>query len=214
MTDEPDFAIAVHHRTLSKEHRTASQPHSEAVADILAYRLVELQCSPIRGGFDGGHLQNVHHYVCQDIYDRAGELRVSDVDGLAAEELEQSLDKILDRLASEDYLRGLEPDEWAPRAAGYVGEIESLHPFDLGDGVAIREFALELARKNQLNLQWDQAAERSATETLALLQQTEQAANFRRVIMLAMDIEPRATRPTRGKDIENTIDRVPYGAMF
>ncbi len=35
----------------------------KAEADFAGYRLVELQCSPVRGSFDSAHLQNIHHYL-------------------------------------------------------------------------------------------------------------------------------------------------------
>ena len=37
--------------------------------------LAELQASPIRGGFDSSHLQEIHRYLYQDVFDWAGELR-------------------------------------------------------------------------------------------------------------------------------------------
>ncbi len=40
-----------------------------------AVRLVQLESSPIQGGFDLKHLQSVHRHIFQDVYAWAGELR-------------------------------------------------------------------------------------------------------------------------------------------
>src|SRR5699024_9796728 len=42
---------------------------------LAASRVVELELNPIDGRFDFAHLQAIHHYILQDVYDWAGELR-------------------------------------------------------------------------------------------------------------------------------------------
>ncbi len=51
------------------------------------------------------------------------------------------------RLAQEKYLRGLPPDQFARRAAYYLGEINVLHPFREGNGRTQRVFFTDLARQ-------------------------------------------------------------------
>ncbi len=152
-----------------------------AEADFTALRLVELQCSPVRGGFDSAHLQDIHRHLYQDLYGQAGELRK----GTA-----QSLDTVLDRLRAEDLLKGRGPAAWAARSSDYIQELTDLRPFPGGNSVALREFASELASKNQLGLAWDQVS--------AAQQQEIESANLRRLVMLAMDKDPSPHRPSRG----------------
>jgi cell filamentation protein len=208
MTDEPDFTVMGNARPNDTGHHSKQGGVIQEAADMLAYRLVELQCSPLRGGFNAPHLQNMHHYLYQDLYPGAGELRDVDKKELSANRLEQSLDEVFDRLASENYLRGLAPDEWTGRVARYAAEIEALQPFESGNGAAIREFVAELARKNQLNLQWDQSAETPDAETSAIILHQEQSTSLRRLIMLAMDRDPKPFPPTRGGSAERFSDRV------
>ena len=207
MAEEPDFTIMGNVRPNDTGHHSEQRGLIQEAADMLAYRLVELQCSPLRGGFNAAHLQNMHHYLYQDSYPRAGELRDIDNKELSVDRLEQSLDEVFDRLASENYLRGLVPGEWTGRAAGYAAEIEALRPFGSGNGTAIREFVVELARKNQLNLQWDKSAETLDFERSAIILHQEQSAGLRRLIMLAMDRDPKPFSPTRGERTEHEIDR-------
>src|SRR5699024_11953535 len=47
---------------------------------LAASRVVELELNPIDGRFDFAHLQAIHHYILQDVYDWAGELRTSDTE--------------------------------------------------------------------------------------------------------------------------------------
>jgi len=177
-------------------------------ADIMAYRLVELQCSPICGGFDAAHLQNIHHYIFQGLHEGAGELRRPDAQDQIEVNVEQSLNKVLDRLSTDNFLRGLSPEEWTSKAAVLIAELNALNLFDIGGDVALREFALELANKNYIGLQWDTFAPISESETLIAIDQQAQTANLRRMVMLAMDSNPERRRPSRGDMLTQGIERV------
>ena len=198
----PDISDPLHNRTVGTDY-----PHPLA-GDMISYRLVELQCSPIQGGFDTAHLQNIHHYLHQDLYDWAGELRSVDLHNLPVSDLERSVDRILDRLASENHLRGLRPEDWSDRTGDYLFELGALEPFRTGTGVTLREFATELARKNQLSLQWDRLPSVDVADSLRLHQQQAQSANLRRMIMLAMDRHPSLSRPSRGDSHELRLERL------
>jgi len=203
MLEETDFTIPGTATLRNKLGITDPSRLNKVEADISGYRLVELQCSPIRGSFDAAHLQNIHHYIYQDLYDWAGELRLTDGDMV-----QQSLDRILDRLGADNHLRGLSPHEWTAKATDWVNELGALQPFEKGNGVTLREFASELARKNQLGLQWDAAAALPTEEAFADLQQEAQASNLRRLIMLAMDKDVPALRPSRGDRLETAVERI------
>ena len=76
-----------------------------------------------------------------------------------------------------------------------------------GIEIALHEFAVELARKNNLSLQWD-ATPDLAADSMALLSQAEQSANLRRLIMLAMDTDPIVQHSNSGHRIERDMDSV------
>ena len=178
-----------------------------AEADLAALRLVELRIAPIPGGFDSVHLQEIHHHVYQDLYDWAGELRGVDAGNRHTPEVATSLNAILDRLGRENHLKGLGPEEWSHSASAYIYDLGTIQPFLAGNDVALREFAEELARKNNLSLRWQTAPEINVTEVTSHLHQSEQPANIRRIIMLAMDTDPSSLRPSRGQIMERGIER-------
>ena len=177
-----------------------------ATADFTVLRLAELQTSPVRGGFDSSHLREIHHHLFQDLYDWAGELRGIDAADVPASRLEKSLDSLFDRLARENHLKGYSPEEWARSASAYVYDLGVLQPFLAGNEIALREFAAELARKNDIALQWEATAD--IGDMMTQLRQPEQAGNLRRIIMLAMDTSPGPQLPSRGNASEHGMERL------
>jgi cell filamentation protein len=185
---------------------TDPQQLATVEADLTAFRLAELRTAPIRGGFDSLHLQEIHRHVYQDLYDWAGELRRVDAGNQHTPEVATSLNAIFDRLGRENHLKGLGPEEWSHSASAYIYDLGTIQPFLAGNDVALREFAEELARKNNLSLRWQTAPEINVTEVTSHLHQSEQSANIRRIIMLAMDTDPSSLRPSRGQ-MERGIER-------
>jgi len=170
-----------------------ANPHAlaAAVTECSSRRLAELQASPIRGGFDASHLQEIHRYLYQDVFDWAGELRRIESGGAPTPDLESALNRIFDRLSRENLLKGLDKGEWLRRASDHTEELRSLHPFLAGNDLAIQEFATELARKNNLRLEWREEPE-AASDAVAFAEQAERSAQLRRLIMLAVDADPAA----------------------
>jgi cell filamentation protein len=177
-------------------------------ADLATFRLAELRIAPIRGGFDSVHLQNIHRHVYQDLYDWAGELRRVDAGNRPASEVATSLNAVFDRLARENHLKGRSPEEWLHNASAYIYDLGTIHPFLVGNEIALREFADELARKNNLSLQWDTDSEIGTNDVMRHLDQSEQSANIRRMFMLAIDTDPGSLRPRRGAVVERGIERL------
>jgi cell filamentation protein len=179
-----------------------------AEADLTAFRLAELRITPILGGFDSVHLQEIHHNVYQDLYDWAGELRRLDAGKGPAADVATSLNAVFDRLARENHLKGRSPEEWSHSVSTYICELGTIRPFLTGNEVALREFADELARKNNLSLQWDTAPEIGTNDAMRHVDQLEQSASIRRTVMLAMDTDPGSLRPSRGSSIERGVERL------
>lgn len=129
-----------------------SEQLSQLERRLTMLRLLELIDRPIRGKFDLKHLQAIHKYIFQDIYEWAGEIRKVDIakgnmfcnvrflPGQAA--------GIFGKLKEEDYLQGLEEDDFIRQLAYYFSEINALHPFREGNGRSQREFVRCLALYN------------------------------------------------------------------
>ena len=213
MIDATDFTIPGTGVLRNKLGITDSAALLKATTDSTVLRLAELHASPIRGGFDSAHLQAIHHHLYQDLYDWAGELRSIDDHNVPASQVEKSLDSVLDRLSRENHLKGLSAEEWAGSASAYLYDLGTIQPFLAGNEVALQEFAVELARKNNLGLHWD-ATPGIASGPMALLSQAEQSANLRRLIMLAMDTDPIVQPSNNGHRIERGMDSVlPIGNL-
>ena len=171
-----------------------------AEADHTALRLAELRTAPIRGGFDSVHLQNIHRHIYQGLYDWAGEYRSPDV--------QTKINGTFDRLARENYLKGRSADHWMQSASAYLYDLGAIEPFLAGNDIALREFAAELALKNNLSLRWETASEIEASDAVNHLHQAEQSATLRRMVMLAMDTDSPSAKSTRGHGMERSIERV------
>ena len=212
MIDAEDFQIPGTGTLKNKLGITNSDALSAAVSECTARRLAELRASPVRGGFDSSHLQEIHRYLYQDVFDWAGELRYIEKGGAPLSDLENSLNRVFDRLSRENLLKGLDKDTWTRRATDHIEELRSLHPFLAGNDLALQEFATELARRNNLSLEWQEAPE-AASDAVAFAEQAERSAYLRRLILLAVDSDPVAPVPChrhtleRGSDLSFSIDK-------
>jgi fido (protein-threonine AMPylation protein) len=212
MIDATDFTIPGTGVFRNKLGITDPAVLSRAATESTTLRLAELQATPIRGGFDATHLQAIHHHIYQDLYDWAGELRPIDAGNVPASQVEKSLNSVLDRLSRENQLKGLSAEEWAHSASAYLYDLGAIQPFLAGNEIALHEFAVELARKNSLSLQWDATSDLAA-DSMALLSQAEQTANMRRLIMLAMDADPIAQHSGRERVLEQGMERMLPGRV-
>jgi cell filamentation protein len=208
MIDATDFTIPGTGILRNKFGITDSAALLKATTDSTVLRLAELHASPIRGGFDSRHLQAIHHHLYQDVFDWAGELRPIDAGNSPASQVEKSLNNVFDRLGRENHLKGLSSEDWARSASAYIYELGTIQPFLAGNEITIHEFVIELARKNNLSLQWDAAAELAVENADVQVQHLEQSANVRRMVMLAMDTNPIFLKPDRGRTIENGLERI------
>ena len=115
-------------------------------------RLLELIDKPIEGKFDLKHLQAIHAYIFQDVYDWAGKIRTVDIAKgntfCNVRFISSQADAIFSKLKEEYYLAGLEEYMFTKRLAYYFSEINALHPFRKGNGRSQREFIRSLALKN------------------------------------------------------------------
>ena len=88
------------------------------------------------------------------------------------------------------------------RATGHIEELRSLHPFLAGNDLVIQEFAMELARKNNLRLEWQETPD-AVNDIVAFTELAERSAQLRRLIMLAVDADPAIPSPRHHHTLEH-----------
>ena len=118
--------------------------------DLSNLRAEELLNSPIKGHFDLSHLQKIHAYLFQDVYDWAGEIRTVDIAKgnlfCRCFAIGSESDRIFTELKQEKYLKDTTNAlDFSKRLAYYFAEINALHPFREGNGRTEREFIRQLA---------------------------------------------------------------------
>lgn len=126
----------------------------------VAIRSFELSQKPLKGRFDLEHLQAIHRYLFQDVYEWAGELRTIDMSKgghmfAHHTHIQSAATPIFGQLAQEKHLAGLATDAFSRRAAHYLGELNALHPFREGNGRTQREFISQLATANSYYIAWE-----------------------------------------------------------
>ena len=132
-------------------------------ADRVGQRSLELIERPLSGLFDIEHLQGIHRYLFQDVYEWAGDLRTVDIakgDSYFAHVpyIESTLKGLFGELSEERHLRGLNQERFASRLAQILGTLNAVHAFREGNGRAQREFVRELAYKNTYWIDWNKVS--------------------------------------------------------
>ena len=127
-------------------------------ARLTFLRGLQLASDPIAGEYDLAHLQAFHRHLFARLYEWAGELRTvvlakTDLFCLP-EHIESYGTEMFDKLAAEDWLRGLDRELFIDRLAHYFGDVNALHPFRDGNGRAQRAFFTQLAADAGYRLDW------------------------------------------------------------
>ena len=128
-------------------------------ADLASIRSYELAINPLHGSFDLAHLQALHYYLFQDVYEWAGQLRDIDISKGSSffahhTHIVTAAKPIFTKLAADKNLTGLSKELFSNKAAHYLGEINALHPFREGNGRVQREFISHLAYNNGFSIEW------------------------------------------------------------
>lgn len=105
-------------------------------------------------------LRAIHHYLFQDLYDWAGELRTVDISKGSTRfaninRIEPEADKLFRQLAQEDYLAGLPREQFVARLAHYYCELNVIHPFRDGNGRAQRLMFEVISINAGFELRWE-----------------------------------------------------------
>ena len=119
--------------------------------ELSTLRSIEILENPIAGQFDLAHLQRIHLALFQDVYDWSGKIRAVDISRgnsrfANVRFIESAANDIFNKLARENWLRGLDADTLSKRLAHYLSEINALHPFREGNGRVQRIFISQLSQ--------------------------------------------------------------------
>ena len=104
------------------------------------------------GAFDLAHLQAIHRYLFQDVYDWAGEVRTVEMSKEKSvfqlrAYIGTGMADIHRRLVESDFLRGLTRRKFAAEAARIIGDVNYVHPFREGNGRTQALYLEQLAEK-------------------------------------------------------------------
>jgi cell filamentation protein len=154
--------------------------------------LIELELDPMRGRFDQAHLQAIHRRIFGRVYPWAGELRKVNIARPASypfalvQFLKTNLDRTFAALAAENHLKELPADNFIERAAFYLGELNTLHPFREGNGRTQREFVRELALDAGFRLDWSRITQEQMYEASSLSHNLGKNSQLTAVLRLAL----------------------------
>lgn len=119
--------------------------------ELSTLRSIEILENPLAGQFDLALLQHIHFALFQDIYDWAGKIRTVDISRgnsrfANVRFIESAANEIFNKLARENWLKGLDAGHLSKRLAHYLSEINALHPFREGNGRVQRIFISQLSQ--------------------------------------------------------------------
>lgn len=172
-----------------------AQRLAQAAYELTALRAATIELGPLVRGLP--YLCAIHRQLYQDIFDWAGKLR--EVDIYQGDTpfchfawIEKEGNVLMQDLEDESWLVGLPPEKFVDRLAHYYCEINVLHPFRIGSGLAQRIFFEQLAIHAGYILnwegiqveEWNQANQNGAMGDLSALQ-----AIFRKVVSEALETE-------------------------
>ncbi|MEF3322882.1 Fic family protein [Gulosibacter sp. GYB002] len=122
---------------------------------FVAKRLAQIARKPLLGNFDYPHMQAIHRYLFQDVYEWAGEPRRGPETAMVKQgpnvldptdprprlyayypgndEMNRAAEARYAELASDNYLRGLERGPFVERLAEHWGELNVIHTFREGN---------------------------------------------------------------------------------
>ena len=120
---------------------------------LVLAKLYELRQNKQIGKFDIHHFVSIHKFLFEDIYPFAGLFRTENIakgnfSFAEWQYIESELNRLLNELKNENYLKDLSKDLLSKRLAYYMAEFNVLHPFREGNGRTIREFIRQLAYVN------------------------------------------------------------------
>jgi cell filamentation protein len=189
-------------------------------------RELELQDAPIRGKFDLGHLQAIHKHLFQDVYAWAGQIRTVGITKenstfAMPEQIESYGRKVFADIAKDNYLKGLDKQTFAERAAYHFSEQNALHAFREGNGRSTRVFMSHLAREAGYDLdyrkveakEWNDMARRSfAGDLRPAVDVFSRIATPMRAV--AFETEPRESALRKHPELKGAFDTLDEAGAY
>jgi len=141
--------------------------------ELSTLRSIEILENPVAGQFNLAHLQRIHLALFQDIYDWAGEIRTVDISRgnsrfANVRFIEAAANDIFNKLARENWLKGLDADALSKRLAHYLSEINALHPFREGNGRVQRIFISQLSQSAGYQLDYSDLEQEQIYQAMEL----------------------------------------------
>ena len=172
-----------------------AQRLEQAAWELTALRAATIELGPLVRGLP--HLCAIHRQLYQDVFAWAGQLREEDIyqgDTRFCHfaYIEKEGNALLQDLEEESYLVGLALDKFIERLAHYYCEINVLHPFRLGNGMAQRIFFEQLAIHAGYTLDWRDIAVdawNQANQSGAMGDLSPLRTIFRKVVSEAVETE-------------------------
>lgn len=130
----------------------------KAEGDIVA--LSEISLDNILHTVDLAELRKIHKSLFGKIYDWAGELRVVNIRKGSEDYfldfgyLENGARFVFEELSKENYLRGLEREDFIKRLAYFYEQLNFIHPFREGNGRTQRVFWQRVANGAGYKIDW------------------------------------------------------------
>ncbi len=124
---------------------------SQVEGELAAARTLVFLERPVTGQFDLAHLQAIHHFLFQDIYEWAGKIRVvgigkNETHFKLPEEIIPLSNRLFNWVADNNYFRGLATSQFSQKAGELMGRLNMIHPFREGNGRTQRMFMTLVAR--------------------------------------------------------------------
>lgn len=120
------------------------------VNTVAELRGEQLEAAPLAGVHDLEHLCAIHRALFRDIFAWAGQLRSvnterSGQDFIRAADITASFQVIHQELRAGNFLRGLDPEEFASRLAQFWYAVHAVHVFRDGNSRSMRHYFATLA---------------------------------------------------------------------
>lgn len=122
--------------------------------DNVAIKILKLNINPIKGDYDLQHWQKIHHYLFQDVYSWAGELRKIELfqeygsPYSKPEKIQDGFNKLVQPVLDKtNYLKNSTKQSVVKDISKLMGELYYIHPFRDGNTRSLTQFTKHIARE-------------------------------------------------------------------
>jgi cell filamentation protein len=150
----------------NKVNAQTEQELAAAENDLVNARYSKLSSTPLTADGTVKQLQWIHHFLFQDVYAWAGQIRTIDMSkggGSVFQPLQlftTGVQYAETTLRDDHMLQGLDRDQFIERLAVNFDNFNTLHPFREGNGRTQRVFWTLIARDAGWGLDWSQVSKR------------------------------------------------------